>query len=252
MPALAEAAHLGRRDWTRRRRGDWTYAAEVQRPSIGCIVFTAGGLALSVSVLSLSSTAAPLVARLMLFVGSAVRPDGELALRLQRCGARPVCVVGVDDAQRAATQVVFDAAVVDAALLQSPDPQRLMRLRYALNCPLLVVADHADEVDEILALEQGADDYLARPVSARRFSARLTALARPPATCKPAAVDNMAVAGWRLDLATRRLHKAGRCVELPEMLATLLDRLVKPTAWSAASSCCRACAAWDRVPTHAG
>lgn len=170
-----------------------------------------------------------LVQRLLLFIGAAVRPDVDTAARLQRSGARPVCVGNLTDALHAASQVVFDAAVVDALLLQPPEQTWVARLRHTLNCPLLVIAEHADEVDEIVALEQGADDYLVRPLSSRRLCARLTALARPAAalqaTATPAAAAP-APAGWRLDLATRRLCNGSRTVELSDMLAALLERLL--------------------------
>jgi DNA-binding response OmpR family regulator len=167
------------------------------------------------------------IGRLVLFVGNTVRPDQETNALLERGGARAVCIGGLAQAAQTKSQVVFDAAVVDAALLRPPEEAWVAKLRRLLECPLLVVADWPDEVDEIIALEQGADDYLVRPLSSRRLSARIGALLRTrspqPAPERPA---QRSLAGWRLDPAMRRLVNGERQVELTELLANLLARLL--------------------------
>lgn len=168
--------------------------------------------------------------RLLLFIGASIRPDGDAAAMLERAGARPVCIGGVAQALQAGAQVAFDGAVIDAGLLQPPEQAWVWRLRQLLNCPLLVIADRDDEVDEIVALEQGADDYLVRPVSNRRLSARLTALVRSPLrTAPPAAAMPLqpAPAGWTLDPARRQLRRGERAVDLTETHAALLGRLLE-------------------------
>jgi DNA-binding response OmpR family regulator len=175
--------------------------------------------------------AARVVGRLMLFIGPSVRPDEDVTQLLARAGARPVCIGGVTQALRASSQVAFDGAVVDSALLQPTEEAWVARLRQVLACPLLVVSDRADEVDEIVALEQGADDYVVRPVSKRLLSARLIALMRQSA--KPASAANYGsapvmpqISGWQFDAVMRRLRKDGRSIDLTEYLGNLLGRLV--------------------------
>ena len=170
------------------------------------------------------------VERLLLFVGSSIRPDIDVTALLQRGGSKPVCLNGIAQALRASAQLSFDGAVIDASLLHPPEEAWLSRLRLGLDCPLMVLADRADEVDEIIALEQGADDYLVRPVSSRRFSARLAALVRQPlvARGKASPIDSasdLQVAGWSFDLVHRRLSKGERNATLTELLATLLGVL---------------------------
>jgi DNA-binding response OmpR family regulator len=167
--------------------------------------------------------------RLLLFIGHSVRPDADTAALLGRCHARPVCIGAVQQALRAATQLAFDGAVIDAALLRPSEDAWVSRLRQRLHCPLLVIADRADEVDEIVALEQGADDYLVRPLSGRLLSARLQALLRPSAPraheAQPAAAPELRVGDWRLEPALRRLCKGEQVITLTEMLASLLATL---------------------------
>lgn len=169
------------------------------------------------------------VDRLLLFIGASIRPDGDAVAMMERVGARPVCIGGVAQALQAGAQMAFDGAVIDASLLQPPEEAWVSRLRLLLNCPLLVIADRDDEVDEIVALEQGADDYLVRPVSNRRLSARLTALVRQPLrTAPPGAMPlRPTPAGWTLDAARRQLRRGERAVDLTETLAALLGRLIE-------------------------
>jgi DNA-binding response OmpR family regulator len=127
----------------------------------------------------------------------------------------------------------FDALVLDAALLECRDGTTLSRLRAALRCPIVMLADHGDEIDEILALELGADAFLPRPLAPRRLRAHLSALMRlqqrgaspsDGAAMRPPADD---APGWRLDRVTNRLRRGARCVELTDVQAALLQCLIE-------------------------
>lgn len=175
--------------------------------------------------------AARVVGKLVLFIGAAVRPEEDLMQLLGRAGARPVCIGGVTQALRASSQVAFDGAVVDSALLRPSEETWVARLRQVLACPLLVISDCADEVDEIIALEQGADDYVSRPVGKRLLSARILALMRQRTKHADMPIDRTAsdlpqIAGWKFDAVMRRLHKDDRTIDLTELLACLLGRLL--------------------------
>jgi DNA-binding response OmpR family regulator len=172
------------------------------------------------------------VESLLLFIGGALDFESALPTLLRRAGAKSVFVVGIAPALDASAHVRFDGAVVHADLLHSLDSPGLTALRRELDCPLLVIADEADEIDEIVALEQGADDFLVRPVSGRRLSARLLALMRrpgamPPTTRPDRSQDDHNIAGWRFDPALRLLKKGQQRVLLTELLATLLAELFR-------------------------
>jgi DNA-binding response OmpR family regulator len=173
----------------------------------------------------------PSAARLVLFVGEAIRPDGELSALMARAAVRAIWIGGVAQAWRASAEVVFDAIVIDAGLLEPPEEARLARLRSRLTCPMLVVARRADEIDEIVALEQGANGYVAQPISARRLRAQVLAVLRGAprrervSAPAPPTLDGW-VAGWRLDLVTRRLCKGDQALQLTDTLGGLLHELV--------------------------
>ncbi len=174
-------------------------------------------------------SAAP--ASLVLFVGTA--PASPLCDLLAHDGMRCLWLAGPAQALRAAALARFDAVVIDAAQLGSHAAGWIAELQAQLRCPLIVVADHADEVDEIVALELGADAYLARPLAARRLRAHLAALMRqrqPPSAGdeglrrpSPAA----GAAGWRLDRVANQLFVDGRGVALTEVQGALLQCLIE-------------------------
>lgn len=103
-------------------------------------------------------------------------------------------------------------------------------LRRNSTVPILMLTALGDEVDRILGLELGADDYLTKPFSTRELIARLRALLRRvELDRRPIAADNQIIAGpLRLELNTHRLFKDN--VELPlrqkeyDLLALLLSR----------------------------
>jgi DNA-binding response OmpR family regulator len=80
------------------------------------------------------------------------------------------------------------------------------------------------EVDKIIGLETGADDYIVKPFSLGEFLARVRAALRREAAAAPA--DSLASGDLRLDLAARRATRGGQPVNLAprefDLLALLL------------------------------
>lgn len=146
-------------------------------------------------------------------------------------GMRSLWLPTLAQAARAAQLARFDALVLDAAALESRSGAALAGLRRAMQCPLVVLADGGDEIDEIVALELGADAYLQRPVAPRRLRAhlaallRLTRLPRLPDLPQPGAdPDDIEDDGtWHLDRIGNRLVKGTTCVPLTDVQCALLQ-----------------------------
>jgi len=174
-------------------------------------------------------------ATLALFVGSDCRPGHAECETLGREGMRCLWVAGSDEALRAARLAQFDALVIDACAL---DPQRgvtLTRLRLGFDCPLLVVADGHDEIDEIMMLELGADAYLERPVAPRRLRAHLRAHLGAPGHRRARGDDDDPLSPptpasphepWRLDCVANRLVGAWGEVVVTDLQCALLQCLL--------------------------
>ena len=157
---------------------------------------------------------------------------------LAREGMRCLWLPGLDQVLEAARMARFDALVLDASALDGRDGATLARLRDALQCALVVLADRGDEVDEIVALELGADAYLLRPVAPRRLRAHLAVLLRlrgrltaAPRPLAANAADNVkdaptnATDAWQLDRIGNRLRRNETDVALTEIQSALLQCL---------------------------
>lgn len=169
------------------------------------------------------------VMALVLFVGAACRPGPAVCESLAHEGMRCLWLGGREQALRAARAARFDAVVVDASSLPGRGGAALAQLRGAVHCPVVMLADRGDEIDEILALELGADAYLQRPLSPRRLRAHLSVLIR---WRQPAAVDHGVIDSppaddtqWQLDRIGNRLVRGGACVALTEVQAAFVQCL---------------------------
>lgn len=165
----------------------------------------------------------------MLIVGPTLRPDAAFSHVLARDGMRNLWLGSLEQAAQAPRLAVFDAAVVDAGLCDRAGLSSLARLRVAFSCPLILVAEQADEVDEIVALELGADAYLVQPVTPRRLRAHLRALLRRAAGAgagSTAGAGRSRFEGWILDRATGLLQGDGRRIELTEVQSRLMQVLM--------------------------
>lgn len=100
-----------------------------------------------------------------------------------------------------------DLVVLDV-MLPGKDGLALCReLRARSNIPVIMLTARADEVDRIVGLEMGADDYLPKPFNPRELLARINSVLRRVRALPPAqvAAHRVRFAGWTLDLAAREL-----------------------------------------------
>jgi two-component system phosphate regulon response regulator OmpR len=130
--------------------------------------------------------------------------------------------------RRALARGMPDAIVLDL-MLPGEDGLALAReLRNHSEVPILMLSARGEEIDRVVGLEVGADDYLAKPFSPRELLARLRALlrrARPAAGLQPGV---LAFGPFVLDTGARRLLRDGAEVRLTgaefELLRVLVER----------------------------
>jgi DNA-binding response OmpR family regulator len=157
-------------------------------------------------------------------VGPRLKLDPALLARLHDAGLHTSWLAGPEAALAAARQAAFDALLLDAELAT---PTVLLQLRAVLDCGVLVVGAHDEEVEELLALECGADGYLPPPLSARRLLVHLQAHLRLRRRLGTAARRPARFAGWRLCRDTGRLSGHGLSVELSMAQARLMAVLME-------------------------
>jgi len=83
-----------------------------------------------------------------------------------------------DEAYRGLSQRPVDLAVLDIKMPRMDGMELLSRLRKVSNMPVIFLTSKDDEVDELLGLRMGADDYIKKPFSQRLLIERIRALLR--------------------------------------------------------------------------
>ncbi len=140
----------------------------------------------------------------------------EVADYIQRYGMRAIEVNSFGDLVAVLQQQKVDAILLDQRFGTVDTLVMLPQLRSMTDVPILMHTGNREEMDRVLGLEQGADDFLLKPVSGRELVARLRAhLRRPsvrpvhsPAVAAVAAVAPAPVrSGWRVVQAERRVYR---------------------------------------------
>jgi DNA-binding response OmpR family regulator len=126
----------------------------------------------------------------------------------------------------------YDLIVLDLMLPGEDGLAICRRLRGGgETIPIIMLTARGDEVDRIIGLEMGADDYLPKPFNPRELLARINAVLRRkgfvPPSAPDAEVETVEFGPYRIDLATRQLTNAGNPVPLTSGEFALLKVLVK-------------------------
>jgi len=100
--------------------------------------------------------------------------------------------------------------ILDLMLPGSDGLALCRQLRATTTLPIIMLTAMADEVDRIIGLEMGADDYLAKVANPRELLARVRAVLRRAGAAEPGVpADHRRIlefAGWRLDVTHRQLY----------------------------------------------
>ncbi len=123
-----------------------------------------------------------------------------------------------------------DLVVLDVMLPEVDGLEVCKRLRARSSVPIVMLTARDDELDKVLGLELGADDYITKPFSIREFRSRVRALLRRAAAPRHEPSDEQAILvdGLRIDPARRSVERDGTPVQLTyvefELLRTMATR----------------------------
>jgi two-component system, OmpR family, response regulator CpxR len=126
----------------------------------------------------------------------------------------------------------YGLVVLDVMLPGANGFDVLRRVREASAVPVLMLTARGDDVDRIVGLELGADDYLPKPFNPRELVARIQAILRrthhkrPVATVVPVG-ERLVVGDVAVDFGARMLHRGGALVELTGVEFTLAETLLR-------------------------
>jgi two-component system, OmpR family, alkaline phosphatase synthesis response regulator PhoP len=94
--------------------------------------------------------------------------------------------------------------------------------------PIIMLTARIEDIDKILGLEMGADDYITKPYNPREVVARVRARLRQPGAYQPQVLQ---VAGLSLDIGRREVVVNGRLIDLTPTEFTLLQTLMEQAGY---------------------
>jgi len=130
---------------------------------------------------------------------------------------------GLEKAQQAGVDLV----VLDVMLPGIDGFEILRRLRQHSKVPVIMLTARGEDVDRIIGLELGADDYLPKPFNPRELAARMRAILRRYEPRQAPVGGRLEVNGVALDPATREVQSGGKRVEMTTFEFDILELLMK-------------------------
>jgi two-component system, OmpR family, response regulator len=123
----------------------------------------------------------------------------------------------------------YDLVVLDLMLPQLDGLEVCRRIRARSTVPIIMLTARAEEIDKVVGLELGADDYITKPFSMREFRSRVKAALRraemQPHDSAPTGDGPLDIAGLRIDFDKRAVRVRGDSVQTTfvefEILAAL-------------------------------
>jgi DNA-binding response OmpR family regulator len=151
-----------------------------------------------------------------------------LTYPLEREGFRVLQARDGDEALTKFQSEQVDLVVLDVMLPKLDGLEVCKRLRAESIVPIIMLTARDDELDKVLGLELGADDYITKPFSIREFRSRIRALLRRAAAPRQASLPEdevISVDGLRIDVGRRSVEVRDEPVQLTyvefELLRTL-------------------------------
>jgi two-component system response regulator CpxR len=146
---------------------------------------------------------------------------------LQREGYSVECEHEGNRGLRKAAQPGVDLVVLDVMLPGIDGFEILRRLRQQSKAPVIMLTARGEDVDRIVGLELGADDYLPKPFNPRELAARIRAILRRYEPRPAAPRRLLEVNGIVLDTGAREVLAKGKRVELTTFEFDILEQLMR-------------------------
>ncbi|MBN1531366.1 MAG: two-component system response regulator CreB [Spirochaetes bacterium] len=121
-----------------------------------------------------------------------------------------------------------DLVILDIGLPDVSGFELLKELRRISPVPVLVLTARSEEIDRILGLELGADDYVVKPFSPRELASRVRAILRRTA---PAPVEPCPSGTFTVDRNRRRIHYCGTPLSLSRYEYDILALFISRPGW---------------------
>jgi DNA-binding response OmpR family regulator len=152
----------------------------------------------------------------------------SLAFNLERAGYRVSTAANAEDALALARRERPDLVLLDIGLPGMDGLEALRHFQEHMDVPIIFLTAHRRELDQVLGLELGADDYVTKPFDVDVLLARVKAVLRRTqrvVSSPPAQMEVVVVGDLVIDPAAHTVTIGGRPVDLPPREFDLLHAL---------------------------
>ena len=148
---------------------------------------------------------------------------------LEQDGMEVDCAYDGEEAFNLAKENAYDMILLDIMLPKMDGFQVCQAIREFSDVPIIMLTEKGDDMDKILGLEYGADDYITKPFNILEVKARIKAIMRRTSPVKPKTQDTTVIekGDLKLDCESRRLFILGNEINLTAREFELLELMVK-------------------------
>ena len=146
---------------------------------------------------------------------------------LEQDGMEVDCAYDGEEALSYARENTYDIVLLDIMLPKLTGFEVCQQIREFSNVPIIMLTAKGDDMDKILGLEYGADDYITKPFNILEVKARIKAIMRrtEPKTAKAESV--LEIGAVRLDCDGRRVYINGKEIGLTAKEFEVLELLMR-------------------------
>lgn len=147
---------------------------------------------------------------------------------LEQDGMEVDCVYDGEEALEAAKNKKYDVILLDVMLPKLTGFEVCVQIREFSNVPIIMLTAKGDDIDKILGLEYGADDYITKPFNILEVKARIKAIMRRSGqkSGKEEAVKVVEFGDLKVDCESRRVYTQEKEVNLTAKEFDLLELLM--------------------------
>ncbi|MBO5259170.1 MAG: response regulator transcription factor [Agathobacter sp.] len=148
---------------------------------------------------------------------------------LEQDGMEVDCAYDGEEAFRMAQENTYDMILLDVMLPKMDGFEVCQAIREFSDMPIVMLTAKGDDMDKILGLEYGADDYITKPFNILEVKARIKAIMRRTQNSNPRERNTSVIeqGDLKMECDSRRLYIKGKEINLTAKEFDLLELLVK-------------------------
>ena len=143
---------------------------------------------------------------------------------LETEGFKTVCLYSGESVMPVMSEQSIDLIVLDVGLPDINGFELCKTIRKDHATPIIFLTARADEIDRVVGLEIGGDDYITKPFSPRELSARVKAVLR---RARPIIVDTLSKKTFQIDESRRRISYFGQALDLSRYEYNILKTFIR-------------------------